>query len=296
MLIATTSEPSNPFYSGSILKGMGSSDATIILGESDSLQSLRWPTIDGPPQIGPDNLCVGCEVMDGGASPEPGHALYHDTFTSGGRAFDLYVEFGATPTIGELARVNATLETLRTTPNPSPAQPAPGGTAVGSLYDGARPAVTAKDTDRTLSWSYAGGSSLQVPAGWTGWTYLVSDPSDPINLYGFGSWDIPQGGYCAPLMALQELPGNGALVWIDRYGANTQPGSAPTAWPASPQVGPGTEPAPESTPCTAGAAVQSFTWSLNGHIYAVYVTWGPNVTPETIAETEGALASFTAGS
>src|SRR4029077_18555412 len=76
-LIATTYEPSNPFYTGNVLNGMGSSDATIILGESASLQSLRWPAIDGPPQIGPNNLCVGCEVMDGGASPEPGRALYH---------------------------------------------------------------------------------------------------------------------------------------------------------------------------------------------------------------------------
>lgn len=73
----------------------------------------------------------------------------------------------------------------------------------------------ANDPNRTLSWFYGGGSSLQVPAGWTGRSYLVSD--------------------------------------------------------------------------------QSFTWSLNGHTYAVYVTSEPNVTPERIAAAAQALGGFTAG-
>ena len=132
-----------------------------------------------------------------------------------------------------------------------------------------------------------------MPAGWTGWTYLVSDPSDPINLYALGSWDVPQGGYCAPLMALQQLPSDGALIWIDRYESSPPTGVGAVPWPSSPQVGPGTEPAPAPTDCTAGAPVQTFAWAFDGRTYSVHVALGPNVTEANIQAANEALASFT---
>jgi hypothetical protein len=294
-LVVTTSDPQNPFYAPDVAQKMGSSDVAIVLDEGTALQDLRWPAIDGPPQIGPQNLCVGCEMFDGGRPPPVGHALYHHTFTSGGRAFDLYVEFGSAPTDQQLADVNATLQTLRFTPNSDPQPAPPGGTAVGSLYEGAKPSVRADSSDRTLSWSYAHGRSLSVPDGWTGWTYLVPDPSDPINLYALGSWDVPQGGYCAPLMALQQLPYDGALIWIDRYESRSAADVQAVPWPSSPQVGPGTEPAPAPTECTAGVPVQSFAWTLDGRAYAVYLAFGSTVTEANVQAANGALASFTAG-
>lgn len=45
--------------------------------------------LQGPPQIGPLNLCVGCEVMDDGQPAAEGHVLFRNTFTTDGRAFDL---------------------------------------------------------------------------------------------------------------------------------------------------------------------------------------------------------------
>jgi hypothetical protein len=272
---------------------MGAQDVAILLQGGGALQDLRWPEIDGPPQIGPENLCVGCEMFDGGRPPAAGHALYHDTFTTRGRAFDLYVEFGSGPTEQQLADVNGVLRTLQFSPDPNPAQTPPGGTAVGSLYDGAKPAVLADDVDRTLTWSYAHGRSLSVPEGWTGWTYLVSDPSDPINLFALGSWNVPQGGYCAPLMALQQLPSDGALIWIDRYESSPPIDVNAVPWPSAPQVGPGTEPAPAPTNCTAGVPVQSFAWAFDGRTYSVHAAFGPNVTEASVQAAEAALASFT---
>jgi hypothetical protein len=293
-LVATTSDPQNPFSAPNVAQQMGPTDIAILLEEGAALQDLRWPAIAGAPQIGPEHLCVGCEMLDGGQPPAPGHARYHHTFTSGGRAFDLYVEFGSTPTEQQLADVNRTLRTLQLAPAPDPQPAPPGGTAVGSLYDGAKPSVLPDDADRTLSWSYGDGTSLSVPAGWTGWTYLVTDTSDPINLYALGSWEVPQGGYCAPLMALQQLPSAGALIWIDRYGARSAADVQPDPWPSSPQVGPGTEPTPASTSCTAGAPVQSFAWELLGRTYAVHVAFGPDVTDENIQAARRALSSFAA--
>jgi hypothetical protein len=293
-LVATTVDPQNPYYSANVAQNLGAHDVAIMLEAGGALQDLRWPEIDGPPQIGPENLCVGCEVFDGGRPPAAGHALYHDTFTARGRAFDLYVEFGSGPTEQQLADVNGVLRTLQFSPDPNPAQAPPGGSAVGSLYDGAQPAVQADDTDRTLTWSYAHGRSVSVPGGWTGWTYLVSDPSDPINLYVLGSWNVPQGGYCAPLMALQQLPADGALIWIDRYGSAPPTDVIAVPWPSTPQVGPGTEPAPAATNCTAGALVQTFAWAFDGRTYSVHVAFGPNVTEVNVQAANAALASFTA--
>ncbi len=292
-LVATTSTPTNPFYAPQVGRNMGASDTTIVLDEnSDLAQDLRWPAITGPPQIGPDNRCTGCEVMDDGGPPAAGHVLYRNTFTSGGRAFDLYVEFGSTPTEQQLSNVNAILQTLRFTPNPDP-QPAPwGGTAVGSLT-GSRPTVRPANVNRVLRWQGGAGGSVNVPQGWTGWTNLVTDSGEPLNLFAFGSWwYVSQGAYCAPLTALQRLPSNGMLVWIDRYAPNHPPLLGPSAWPASPRVGPGTQPAPAPTDCTGGVPVQSFFWQKSGHTYAVHVAFGATVAPATVHQAEQALASF----
>jgi hypothetical protein len=292
-LVATTATPRSPFYAPSIAEDMSSSDVTIMLAESIAEQDLRWPPVSGPPQIGPANLCLGCEVMDDGHPPAAGHVLYRKTFTTGGRAVDLYVEFGSTPSIDQLAEINSTLGTLRFTPDPSPEPSPPGETAVGSLT-GAQPQVGATDAERTLSWTYGFRASIGVPEGWTGWSNLVVDSAEPLNAFALGSWNVPQGGYCAPSTALQHLPSDGALIWIDRYESSPPAEVAAVPWPSSPQVGPGTEPAPAPTDCTTGAPVQSFTWTLDGTTYAVHIAFGSNVTDANVQAAERALASFTA--
>jgi hypothetical protein len=293
-LVATTSDPADPFNAPEVGQRMGANDVTVVVDESIAVQDLRWPPIDGPPQITDGNACDGCEVMDDGGPPASGHVLYRNTFTTVGRAFDLYVEFGLPPSDQDLADVNRILETLRLAPNPSPEPTPPGGEAVGSLPDGQRPAVQPADPDRTLSWDYEGRESMSVPEGWTGWINLVVGSGDPLNLFAFGSWEVPEGAYCAPLTALQQLPSDGALVWIDRYEDDPPLAVDAVPWPNAPQVGPGTDPAPAPTRCTGGVPVQSFTWTLSGRTYAVQVAFGPAIDDTTIQETEAALASFSA--
>jgi hypothetical protein len=291
-LVATTSEPQNPLYPRSVTQSMRSDDVAIVLEEGTTLQDLRWPAIDGPPQIGPENLCVGCEMLDGGQPPTVGHVLYRNTFTTGGRAFDLYVEFGSAPGTQQLDDVNSILGTLQLAPGPNPEPASPGGTAVGSLPGGA-PGVGPTDAERTLSWTYEFRVSISVPEGWTGATNLVADSADPLNVFALGSWDVSQGGYCAPLTALRQLPSDGALIWIDRYESRSSADVQAVPWPSSPQVGPGTEPLPSPTECTAAAPVQSFAWALDGRTYAVHVAFGPNVTDTNVEAASRALASFT---
>jgi hypothetical protein len=298
-LVATTSQATTPFTNDygapGVGRQMGSSDTTVVLDEGDALQDFRWPQTSGPPQIGSDNLCDGCEVMDDGTPPADGHVLYRDTFTTGGRAFDLYVEFGSQPSQQQIDDVNAILATLQLTPYPSPEPTPPGGTAVGSLPDGQRPAVTATDANRTLSWTYEGRASISVPEGWTGWQLLVVDSGEPLNLFALGSWDVPQGAYCAPITALQQLPSDGVLIWIDRYGQSAAQGvSGAVRWPASPHVGPGTSPAPAPTDCTGGMPVQSFTWMIGGRTFAVHVAFGADVTDANIRAADESLSSFSA--
>ncbi len=290
-LVATTASARTPFYAPSVAKDMGSSDVTIMLAQSDSLQDLRWPPVDGPPQIGPDNLCAGCEVMDDGHPPAAGHVLYRNTFTTGGRAFDLYVEFGSTPSADQLADINKILGTLQLALDPSPGPPPAGGIAVGTL-PGGQPSVTPADAERSLAWTYEFRASISVPEGWTGWSNLVTDSAEPLNVFALGSWDVPQGGYCAPSTALQQLPSDGALIWIDRY-ENVPAGMASTPWPSSPLIGPGTDPAAVPTDCTDNVPVQSFAWTLNGTTYAVHVAFGPDVTDANVQAADRALASFT---
>ena len=290
-LVATTASPRTPFYAPSIAKDMGSSDVTIMLAQSIAEQDLRWPPVDGPLQIGPANLCAGCEVMDDGKPPAAAHVLYRNTFTAGGRAFDLYVEFGSTPTAEQLADINSILGTLQLAPGSNPVPPPPGVTAVGSLT-GAQPTVGSADAERMLAWTYEFRASIAVPEGWTGWSNLVVDSVEPLNVFALGSWDVPQGGYCAPSTALQQLPSDGALIWIDRY-EQAPAGLPPTPWPSSPQIGPGTGSAAAPTECTADAPVRSFVWTLNGRTYAVHVAFGPNVTDANVQAAERALASFT---
>jgi hypothetical protein len=200
------------------------------------------------------------------------------------------VEFGSTPSAEQLADVDSIRGTLQLAPDPSPDPPPPGGTAVGSLT-GAQPTVGPTDADRTLKWTYEFRAAISVPEGWTGWSNLVVDSAEPLNVFALGSWSMSQGGYCAPSTALQQLPSDGALVWIDRY-ENEPAGMETTPWPSSLLIGPGTEPAAAPTECTDGVPVQSFTWTLSGTTYAVHLAFGPNVTDANVQAANAALASF----
>jgi hypothetical protein len=73
---------------------LGALDVSIVLAENDTV-GLGFPPTTLPLSIREQDRC-DCEVLDDGTTPPAGHALYRRRFETGGRSFDLYVEFGST--------------------------------------------------------------------------------------------------------------------------------------------------------------------------------------------------------
>jgi hypothetical protein len=93
-------------------------DVSILLAESDVLDPGYMP-LSSPISIREDDRCEGCEVLDDGTTPPSHHALFHRPFETGGRSFDLYVEFCFDPGTADLDRVNAVLSLIRIEPAPT---------------------------------------------------------------------------------------------------------------------------------------------------------------------------------
>jgi hypothetical protein len=147
--------PGNPMMPDrDLLTGAG--DASVLLAESD-LSDPGYEPASSPISIREDDRCDGCEVLDDGTVPPSGHALFHRSFESGGRAFDLYAEFGSDPTRSDLAHVNEVLAGLVIDPAPG-FEPPP---------------------------------ALAVPSGW----FETDDPLpplvDPVIVAAAGSWRFP---------------------------------------------------------------------------------------------------------
>jgi hypothetical protein len=270
-------------------RGFSPDEVTMMLDESDALVELQgWAPLEGPLTIGDGERCDGCEMLDGGSPPPAGHVLYQRTFTTGGRAFSLYVEFGGVPTAGQLDDVNALL--ARITIEPLAEQtytPAPGATRVGPIYDGEDvPEVAASDGNRLLAWGYIG---MHVPDGWTGQDYPVAGLEEPMSLLAIGSWNFTPGGYCGPINALRELPADGALVWVDGYGANPPTDLRFLPKPQSVDV---TTAPTDPSPCFGGADPHVFRWWIDGRSYVVHVALGGDASAATIAQTQEAVASI----
>jgi hypothetical protein len=273
---------------------LGPSDIAIVMQESPALVEIEgWAPLQGPLAIGPYNLCDGCELLDDGRPPESGHVLYLDTFTTGGRAFAVYVEFGSAPVQADLDRANAVLGTLVFEPLANPTStPSPGTTRVGPIYDGEdAPEVTATDADRTLTSAYEHASMI-LSAGWTGQVYPVAGLERPISLLAAGSWNFTPGGYCGPINALREMPDDGALVWVDGYGAHAPDGVTFGSKPSSVDLSTAeTDP----SPCFGGATPYVFRWSIGDRFLVAHAAIGADASAQTIAHAEATLASIGIG-
>jgi hypothetical protein len=292
-LIVST-QPVSALYWDTSRKTLGPTDITLTLDQSDALVEVEgWAPLDGSLTIGPYERCDGCEALDDGAPPKTGHVLYERTFTTGGRAFTLLVEFGSEPTQAQIDSVNALLSTLTLQALPNPTEtPAPGTTRVGPIYDGEdRPEVTADQQDRQLTWVYE-HAKMTLPAGWTGQSLPVAGLERPISLLASGSWDFTPGGYCGPINALRELPADGALVWFDGYGSNPPDGTSFTPQPSSVSLS-GAETDP--SPCFGGSTPYVFRWAIGDRYVVAHAAIGPNASASTIADVEITLATIGVG-
>jgi hypothetical protein len=118
------------------------------------------------------------------------HAFARRAFVASERWFDLWVEFG-TESVPDarLAEVNEVLGTLRITP--------------GSGW------IAHQDRDDAMT--------VFTPETWTWREDPVPNLGEPRILFAAGTWAFPMGGGCGPEAALEELPANGALLWLLEY-------------------------------------------------------------------------------
>jgi hypothetical protein len=63
---------------------------------------------------------------------------------------------------------------------------------------------------------------VTIPESWR-FSEEPTDPIEPHNALAFGSWDFPDGGVCAPFAALDDLPADGAFVWLIEYHGTDHP-------------------------------------------------------------------------
>jgi hypothetical protein len=106
------------------------------------------------------------------------------------RWFDIWVEFGAKPAPDQLVtEVNQILESFR-------AESDPGWVVTVDVDDAVR---------------------ITTPATWTWHEDPVPALGEPRILFTTGTWEFPPGGECGPDAALDDLPADGALVWLLEY-------------------------------------------------------------------------------
>jgi hypothetical protein len=66
------------------------------------------------------------------------------------------------------------------------------------------------------------GLSVTIPQEWS-FSEEPTDPIEPENVLAAGSWPFPEGGVCAPFAALDDLPADGAFVWLIEYHGTDHP-------------------------------------------------------------------------
>ena len=134
-----------------------------------------------------------------------------------------------------------------------------------------------------------GSLELNLPAGWTKRVDPVPNVADPRVIVAAGTWDFPTGGECGPEPALADLPGDGALVWVDEYAspqdaADFESGGAPT------RIDLQTPPA--RWVCAASAPSRMYLFGDGGRFFEVHVALGPDASSTTVAEVEALLSSL----
>jgi len=266
LLAATV--PITDLYDGSSAREqLGTDDLFLVLSENFA-SAIHYESVVLPIAIRPEDSCPTCEIMDNGTSPPSGHSLFYRSFAVGGRQFDLFVEFGtATPTGEQLAHVNDVLATLQIAPPESP-PPAESPEVVPEAP-----------------------ISVNLPAGWIEKDDPVPGTSAPRVVAAYGTWDFPTGGDCGPEAALQDLPTEGALVWVVEY---ANPGYAGDFIPLLPGFGIDLQTPPARWECAAGAPSRMYLFRVGGRYFELHLALGPGAADETIRQAEGLIKSLQA--
>lgn len=261
--------PITDLYDGaSAREALGPDDLFLVLSENYA-SATHYEPVSLPVAIRPEDACPTCEILDNGTSPPPGHALLYRSFAVAGRQFDLYVEFGTpAPSAEQLARVNDVFATLDIDPPEIPPPPA-------------ESPVAAADA----------AISVDLPAAWVGKDDPVPSSSAPRVVAAYGTWDFPTGGECGPEPALEDVPADGALVWVVEY---ADPGYAGDFIPLAPQFSIDLQNPPARWECAAASPSRVYLFRVAGRFFEIHVAFGPDANEETIGQANGVITSLVA--
>jgi hypothetical protein len=266
-LIAATVPITDLYDGSSARRRLGSDDVFLVLSENDA-SAIHYEPVVLPVGVRAEDYCPTCEIMDNGTSPPRDHSLFYRSFAVAGRQFDLFVEMGdATPTDEQLAKVNDVLATLEVSPSESSS---PGGS----------PGVAPEEP-----------ISVERPAGWIRKDVGLSAPRAPRLVAVYGTWDFPTGGDCGPEAALQDLPADGAMVWILEH---WNPGYAGDFVPLMTGFGIDLQTPPARWVCAAGAPSRMYLLRVASRYFEVHLALGPRAGSETIRQAEGLIESLEA--
>ncbi|HET7870260.1 MAG TPA: hypothetical protein VFM85_08075, partial [Actinomycetota bacterium] len=260
--------PIADLYDGSSAReALGPDDLFLVLSENYA-SAIHYQPVSLPVAIRPEDACPTCEILDDGTSPPPGHALFYRSFAVTDRQFDLFVEFGTpAPSAEQLARVNDALATLEIDPPKIP--PASSEAEV----------VPEKPV------------SVDLPAGWIAKDDPVPSSSAPRVVTAYGTWDFPMGGECGPEPALEDLPADGALVWVVEY---VDPGYAGDFYSPGPGFSIDLQTPPARWECAAAAPSRMYLFRVAGRFFEIHVAFGPDANEETIGQANGVITSLAA--
>jgi hypothetical protein len=242
---------------------LGALDVSIVLAEND-IADLGFPATTLPLSIHEQDRC-NCEVLDDGSHPPDGHALYHRSFEVGGRSFDLYVEFGSSPSSVAWDQANQVLATIEIAGASRAQQPA--------------------------------ARILAVPDDW----FVQKNPLPPLIepriVVAAGSYDFPRPALfaCGVQPGLEAMPRTDVFFWILEYPVSPD-AQAPADRPPWPERFSIDLPHRHSDgECAAGAEdVRDYRFWANDHVVQVQVGIGAAAGPDLIAQLEQAVSSFDA--
>ena len=240
---------------------LGAVDVSIVLAENDTI-GLGFPSTTLPLSIREHDRC-DCEVLDDGTTPPDGHALFHRSFETGGRSFDLYVEFGSSLSSVARDQANQVLATIEIAGAPRAQPPA--------------------------------APILVVPDDW----FVQENPLPPLIepriVVAAGSYDFPRPALfaCGVQPGLEAMPRTDVFLWILEYPVSAD-AQAPADMPPWPERFSIDLPHRHSDgECAAGAEdVRDYRFWANDHLVQVQVGIGAAAGPDVIGQLEQAVSSF----
>jgi hypothetical protein len=248
---------------------LGSGQVVVVLTEYLDCECGDYAHAELPISLHPE-AGAGIEGAD------PSHAFARLTFENGGRSFDLWADFGSDPApTGLVDEVNGALATLHVEPAVVPAER--GWLEHLDLEDQA---------------------SIQTPQGW----FFNEDPVpallEPRVIFAASTARILPGGECAPDNATNDLPSDGALLWVVEYtnvGTGTGGGQRrPYEFP--PRSGP-LQLGPVEGPFECiGVRTHLVLFRDNARYFQVHVMFGPQAPDSLRSEVQQSLDSFRAES